>query len=65
VTITIFNALGQVVRTLSDNQAYEAGQHQVRWDATDSHGLSVASGVYIYRFKANDFMQVKRMLLIR
>jgi hypothetical protein len=65
VSIVIFNALGQVVRTLNDNVAYEAGEHQVRWDARDAHGLNVASGVYIYRFKANDFMQVKRMLLIR
>jgi hypothetical protein len=65
VSITIFNALGQVVRTLSNNVTYEAGEHQVRWDARDAHGLDVASGVYIYRFKANDFMQVKRMLLIR
>jgi hypothetical protein len=64
VMIKVFNALGQQVRSLT-NSTYEAGTHSVRWNGKDAFGVEVASGVYIYQFKADDFTQVKRMLLIR
>jgi hypothetical protein len=64
VVLKIYNALGQEVRLLT-NDTYEAGSHTLRWDGKDAMGLDVASGVYIYRFQADDFVQAKRMLLIR
>jgi len=64
VVIKVYNALGQQLRSLT-NSTYEAGSHSVLWDGKDAFGIEVASGVYIYQFKADDFTQVKRMLLIR
>ena len=69
VELTIYNTLGQKVRTLVQKQQ-PAGQYQVQWDGRDSHGNPVASGVYIYRLKAQTkskeiFDQMNKMVLIR
>ncbi len=64
VSIRIFNALGQEVRTLV-NQVYPGGVHRAVWNASDNSGNKVSSGVYIYQIKAGKFMQVKKMLLLR
>jgi len=60
----IYNTLGQEIRTLTDRE-YEAGFHRVRWDGKDNNGNLVASGIYLYQFKAGIFSQIKKMSLIR
>ncbi len=64
VLVRIFNTLGQEIRTLTDRE-YEAGFHSVHWDAKDNKGNPVSSGVYLYRIKAGNFSQVKKMSLLR
>ncbi len=64
VQLEIYNSLGQKVRTLI-SQVMPAGDHEVLWDAKDSKGKNLASGMYIYRIKAGTFTQVKRMSLVR
>ena len=59
VTLTIFNALGQQVATLVQGEQ-EAGYHEAVFDAS-----GMASGVYLYRLKAGDFVQTRRIVLIR
>jgi hypothetical protein len=64
VSLKIYNMLGQEVRTLV--KGYEtAGYKQVRWDGKDHAGNSVSSGVYIYRLETGQFVQSKKMVLIR
>jgi hypothetical protein len=60
VTLRVFNTLGQEVAQLV-NDGMDAGYHEVRFDAAS--GLS--SGVYLYRIQAGDFVQTKRLLLLR
>ena len=64
VEIKIFNILGEVVRTLVD-EIKTPGSYAVTWDGKDANGMNMASGIYIYRIKAGDFTQVKKMVLIR
>ena len=64
VELAIYNMLGQKVRTLV-NESQPSGNYRVQWDGRDDADRSVASGVYIYKIKANDFAQTKKMLLIR
>jgi hypothetical protein len=45
-TLVIFNQLGQVVRTLVNND-YFTGSHTSSWDGKDASGNEVASGTYI------------------
>jgi hypothetical protein len=63
VVITIFNALGQQIRTLID-APYQAGFHTIRWDGKDRYGNAVSSGIYFYYLQAGDFSQVKKMSLL-
>jgi len=62
--LTIYNQLGQKVRSLFA-QEWPAGQHEVVWDGTDEFNLPVASGLYIYLFRAGDYYEKKIMNLIK
>lgn len=64
VTLTIYNLLGQKIRSLVDKEQ-EAGLHAVHWDGHDENGTSVASGIYLYAIGAGEFKQVKKMVLVR
>ncbi len=64
VVVTIYNALGQGIRTLT-NTRFAAGFHSVNWDGKDKNGNPVSSGVYIYQMQAGEFSQVRKMSLIR
>jgi hypothetical protein len=62
--IRVFNILGQEVATLVD-ELRPAGAHQIIWDSRSSTGDQVASGIYIYQIKAGNFVDSKKMVLIR
>jgi hypothetical protein len=64
VTLDIYNLLGQKVRTLV-NQSQEAGHYTVTWDGRDADNRTAASGVYFYRIKAGDFIESKKMVLMK
>jgi hypothetical protein len=59
VELEIYNIMGQKVTTLIDRYL-EAGRHTVTWDAA-----SVASGVYLYRLRVGDFVETKKMVLLK
>jgi hypothetical protein len=63
VRITLYNTLGQAVRTLA-NQDYEPGVHSVTWDGRNASGQRVSSGVYFYRMQAGDFIATKKLLVV-
>ncbi len=64
VVLTIFDILGNEIRTLVDAQ-YNAGDYSIRWDAKDHNGNPVPSGVYLYQLQAGGFSQVRKMSLMR
>ncbi|MDO8549631.1 MAG: FlgD immunoglobulin-like domain containing protein, partial [Ignavibacteria bacterium] len=64
VSLEIYNALGQKVRTLV-NQTQEAGYYNVEWDGKNNFGNPVSSGMYLYRIKAGNFVNVRKMILVR
>ncbi len=64
IQVRIYNIRGQLVRTLAKS-SLKAGIHELTWDATNDHGVQVASGFYFYQLQSRDFNQVKRMLLIK
>ena len=59
VTIKVFDLLGKEVTTLV-NDPKVAGTYSVNFD-----GTNLSSGVYFYKIEANDFVAVKRMMLIK
>jgi flagellar hook assembly protein FlgD len=64
VKLTVYNLLGQKVRTLV-NERLEAGRYQAVWDGRNERGFPLASGVYVYRLEAGDFRQMKKMILLK
>jgi hypothetical protein len=64
VIIDIFNLLGEKVRTLVD-ETKSAGSYQIEWNGRDDVGNSVSTGIYLYRFKAGEFVQMRKMLLMK
>ena len=63
-TITVYNVLGRKVATLVDD-VRSAGTHQAVWDGRDQSGQVAASGVYFYRITAGDFIQTRKMTLLK
>jgi len=59
VTLGVFDILGREVSVLV-NERRDAGVHEVKFD-----GSNLASGVYIYRIQAVDYVATKRMLLMK
>jgi hypothetical protein len=81
VTLTVYNMLGQAVKTLVD-QFESAGSREVIWDGSNDLGQKVASGMYLYRISvvplerrdlgpqggdgsAGNFTATKRMFLLK
>jgi len=64
VTLEIHNLMGQKVRVLIA-QRQQAGSHQAQWDGADEFGESVPSGVYMYRLRAGDRTEARKLLLLR
>lgn len=64
VIIIIYNLLGQKVRTLVSEEKM-AGAYLVKWDGKDDFSRPVSRGVYLYRISAEQFIQTKKMVLLR
>lgn len=62
--LTIFNLLGQKIRTLL-NRPLTSGTYQRQWDGLDDKGNALPTGVYIYQLKAGAVSKTERMLLIK
>jgi len=58
-TLKVFDLLGREVATLVDEQL-PAGNYKREWHAQD-----MASGVYLYRLQAGEFVQSKKLLLLK
>jgi hypothetical protein len=59
VTLRIYNLLGEEVSTLV-SERLTAGKHSYDWDAGNH-----ASGVFLYKLQAGDYVGVKKMILMK
>ncbi len=64
VELSIYNMLGQKVRTLVSG-VRQAGTYQVHWDGTDNNGNRVSSGVYLYSLRGTNALITKKMVLMK
>jgi len=64
VSLTVYNVLGQQVATLVDKEL-AAGNYTADWNGNSDAGSAVASGIYFYRLEAGDFVETKKMTLLK
>ena len=64
VRIDMYNILGQKVRTLV-NGTHQPGMYHVRWNGTNDFGNPVSSGMYFYRISSEEFISVKKLVLMK
>jgi flagellar hook assembly protein FlgD len=64
VKLAVYNLLGKEIAVLVDSQQ-PPGSHVVTWDGRDSFGHQVGSAVYFYKIEAGEFVQARKMMLLR
>ena len=60
VEISIFDISGRLVKNLVNNVKFEQGVYSIKFD-----GSSLSSGMYYYRLKANEYIETRKMVLIK
>ncbi len=64
-SLRIYDMLGNKVATLSEGYK-PAGKYEVEFNAIDSeHNVSLPSGIYFYQLKIGNYIQTKKMVLLR
>lgn len=64
VSLSIYNLLGQKLRTLVSGEQ-TTGTYAVVWDGLTDSGSQAASGVYVYHLRAGEFQAARKLLLLR
>ena len=64
VDVIIYDMLGNVVNNVV-NTNQSSGYKTVQWNATNNQGEPVSAGVYLYKIQAGDFVDTKKMILLK
>ena len=64
VDVTVYDMLGNAVNNLV-NTYQSSGYKSIQWDATNNQGEPVSAGVYLYKIQAGDFVDTKKMILLK
>ncbi|MGE5410628.1 MAG: LamG-like jellyroll fold domain-containing protein [Clostridiales bacterium] len=64
VTVKIYDQIGREVTTLV-NEEKPSGSHIIYWNGKDKNGNSVASGIYLYRLSAGNYVETRKMNLLK
>jgi hypothetical protein len=64
IVLAVYNISGRRVRILADG-AFRGGWHETGWNARDSHGSRVASGLYFLRLRIGEREITRRLVLLR
>ena len=64
VTLTIYDLSGKEITKLV-HATQEPGFKSVQWNSTDIQGKLVSAGIYLYQIRSGDFIQTKKMVLLK
>ena len=64
IRINIYDVKGFNIKYLFNN-IKDIGTHIIRWDGTDNYGKEVPAGVYLYKVQAGDYIQTRKMILLK
>jgi hypothetical protein len=63
-TLTIYNLLGQHIRSLVNNEL-QSGLYEYKWDGMDDNGFQVSAGIYLYQIVSGDFKETRQLTIVR
>jgi hypothetical protein len=64
ISLLIYDSLGQLTKTLYKD-ILSSGSYEIRWDGTTDLGNNAPSGTYFVAFRANDFSQTGKLVLVK
>lgn len=64
VRLTIYDLRGYRVKELVNDIKY-SGKNLVQWNATNDRGIPVSAGVYLYKIQTENFVDTKKMILLK
>ncbi|MCH8304673.1 MAG: T9SS type A sorting domain-containing protein, partial [Candidatus Marinimicrobia bacterium] len=64
VSLVIYNMMGQEIRRWDESDAVP-GYYEKIWNGTTQAGVPVSSGIYIYRLTTAEFIQMRKMVLLK
>ena len=64
IEISIYNLMGQKVKTLA-NEEMTPGYHTMQWDGTNDRGSMVSTGMYFYTLHTNKYHAMRKMLFLK
>jgi hypothetical protein len=64
VTVTVYDMLGKEINRLI-SQKKLSGKHTIQWNGHDNDGITVSAGIYFYQLQTGEFVQTKKMLLMK
>ncbi|MCK4577057.1 T9SS type A sorting domain-containing protein, partial [candidate division WOR-3 bacterium] len=62
--IDVFDISGRRIKTLKD-KIVKPGHHTVEWNGRNNDDKQVASGIYFYRLKTNNYSKMRKILFIK
>ena len=65
VRLSIYNINGRLVVDLIDHEEISAGKYEISWDGITSSGNRASTGLYFYRLSAGEYVDTKKMLLLK
>ena len=64
VSVTVYDMMGRVVKNLV-NGLQTAGFKSVKWDGTNNNNQTVSAGLYIYSIYSDNYIDTKKMILLK
>lgn len=64
VSLKIYDVLGREIKNLV-NQHLSNGTYEVNWKGDDNFGNKVSIGIYFYRIETENFVETKKMILLK
>ena len=64
VKIQVFDVSGRLIKTLV-NKVEDKGFYKVWWDGRDEDGRFMSSGVYFVRMATREFVETRKVILLR
>ncbi|UCD39185.1 MAG: S8 family serine peptidase [Fidelibacterota bacterium] len=64
VTLVVYDILGREVKTLVQGRK-PTGKYTADWNGHDNHGRRVSTGIYLYRLQAGDFIEIRKITVLK